>query len=55
MIATETRAQAAVELLLAAGIVIVIATIAGLIMKGIFNQAQGNLTHETSAVVNQTN
>ncbi|MBM3282039.1 MAG: class III signal peptide-containing protein [Candidatus Diapherotrites archaeon] len=51
----ENRAQTAMEALLVVGIVIVIATIAGLIMKGLFTQVQTDVQNQANTVVNQTN
>jgi uncharacterized protein (UPF0333 family) len=51
----ENRGQTAMEALLVVGIAIVIATIAGLIMKGVFTQVQVDVQNQTNTVVHQTN
>jgi uncharacterized protein (UPF0333 family) len=48
----ENRGQADIALLLAAGIAIVIATIAGLIIKQVFGGLQPTALEQTNAVVN---
>ncbi len=51
----ENRGQTAIEALLVVGIAIVIATVAGLILKGVFNQVQVDVQNQSNAVINQTN
>ncbi len=55
MMVKGNRGQGAIEILLAAGIAIVIATIAGLIIKQAFGQVQTDVIAQTNTVVNQTN
>lgn len=49
----DNRGQADLALLLAAGIAIVIATIAGLIVKQVFSGVQPNVQGQTNTVVNE--
>lgn len=51
----ENRGQTAMETLLVVGIAIVIATIAGLVMKGVFSQVQVDVQNQSNIVVHQTN
>ncbi len=51
----ENRGQTAMETLLVVGIAIVIATIAGLILKGVFSTVSVDLQNQSNAVINQTN
>ena len=51
----ENRGQTAMEALLVVGIAIVIATIAGLVLKGVFNQVQVDVQNQANIVVQNTN
>ncbi len=55
MMVNEDRGQGAMEVLLAVGIAIVLATIVGLILKGVFGGVQNNVTTGTNAVVHKIN
>ncbi len=55
MMVEDNHGQGSIDLLLVVGIVIVLATVAGLILKGLTNTLQGNAANLTNTLINKTN
>ncbi|MFH0970909.1 MAG: hypothetical protein V1776_05665 [Candidatus Diapherotrites archaeon] len=52
MLVTENRGQVGIEVLVGIVITVVVATVAALIMKGLYSSVQPNVAGQTNTVVN---